>query len=548
MRGSFFHGQGADKYTRRKEKKRQQNAREQQERALDRDAADKTRMRAERLRMLTELEAASASTEGAAQLTFVPDGAVDSDPQAPALLGFSPEAGEAPDAAEDGSTVLLDASDATELRTLRACYTCKARFRMLHHFYAHMCPACASLNYTKRLQSADLTDRTFLVTGGRVKVGFQVVLKLLRCGATVLVTSRFPADTAARFAAVQDAPGWLGRLQCFGLDLRDLSSLERFCAFLAHHRPHLDGIINNACQTIRRPAAYYAHLMPAELQPALWSTEVRALLVDNATCFAPPADARRSLPPPDASSDAHVTSAASKAEPVAGPDAATAMARTSAAPMAMMPPTATAAVPSALWSQAPLWPAEEGVAQPDEGSASDFPSGMTDVNGQQLDTRRTNSWLLQLQDVSTPEAAEVLAINALAPFVLNSRLRSLLEASPSPRRFVINVSAMEGKFYRHKSPNHPHTNMAKAALNMMTRTCAEELAGCGIYMNSVDTGWINDEKPIERAAAHAAAHHFQTPLDEVDAAARILDPVLSAAHGSEPLYGKFLKDYVPVEW
>ena len=100
----------------------------------------------------------------------------------------------------------------------------------------------------------------------------------------------------------------------------------------------------------------------------------------------------------------------------------------------------------------------------------------------------------------------------------------------------------------YKSPNHPHTNMAKAALNMMTRTCAEELAGCGIYMNSVDTGWINDEKPIERAAAHAADHHFQTPLDEVDAAARILDPVLSAAHGGEPLYGKFLKDYVPVEW
>ena len=108
---------------------------------------------------------------------------------------------------------------------------------------------------------------------------------------------------------------------------------------------------------------------------------------------------------------------------------------------------------------------------------------------------------------------------------------------------------MEGKFYRHKSPNHPHTNMAKAALNMMTRTCAEELASCGIYMNSVDTGWINDEKPIGKAAAHAEAHHFQTPLDEVDAAARILDPVLASLEpDATPHHGKFLKDYEVTEW
>ena len=66
--------------------------------------------------------------------------------------------------------------------------------------------------------------------------------------------------------------------------------------------------------------------------------------------------------------------------------------------------------------------------------------------------------------------------------------------------FIVNVSAMEGKFYRHKTANHPHTNMAKAALNMMTRTCAEALSAEGINMNSVDTGWINDEKPTGRAA------------------------------------------------
>jgi len=186
--------------------------------------------------------------------------------------------------------------------------------------------------------------------------------------------------------------------------------------------------------------------------------------------------------------------------------------------------------------------------QPDDGGGSDFPIGRLDVNQQQIDTRRTNSWLLKLHQVSTAEAAEVLAINTLAPFILNGRLRELIERSPAAAKFVVNVSAMEGKFYRYKTPNHPHTNMAKAALNMMTRTCADELATHAIFMNSVDTGWINDEKPLEKAAAHAEQHHFQTPLDEIDAAARILDPVLSVVNGADPLYGKFFKDYNVSEW
>jgi NAD(P)-dependent dehydrogenase (short-subunit alcohol dehydrogenase family) len=118
---------------------------------------------------------------------------------------------------------------------------------------------------------------------------------------------------------------------------------------------------------------------------------------------------------------------------------------------------------------------------------------------------------------------------------------------------------MEGKFYRYKMANHPHTNMAKAALNMMTRTSAEDLAkNHGIYMNSVDTGWINDENPLERATKTAKANLFQTPIDEIDAAARILDPIFtgvtptSAAAGAADVkpkdYGKFLKDYRETEW
>ena len=190
-------------------------------------------------------------------------------------------------------------------------------------------------------------------------------------------------------------------------------------------------------------------------------------------------------------------------------------------------------------SQLKIAPEDHAVA------SADLPPGHLDVNGQQIDLRTTNSWLLKLQDVSVPELVEVMAINALAPFLLNSRLQPLMASTPG-HVFVVNVSAMEGKFYRHKTANHPHTNMAKAALNMMTRTCAADLAKSYVFMTAVDTGWINDEKPTGRAVEHARRHAFQTPLDEIDAAARILDPVLG---GHEPpLHGVFLKDYAPCEW
>jgi len=189
----------------------------------------------------------------------------------------------------------------------------------------------------------------------------------------------------------------------------------------------------------------------------------------------------------------------------------------------------------------------------DRDAATFCPEGKLDVNGQQLDLRRVNSWKLKLNEVKTPEVAEVFAINTLAPFVLNSRLQSLMERRPKDdtriERFVVNVSAMEGKFYRHKGPEHPHTNMAKAALNMMTRTCAQDLARRSqIYMNSVDTGWINDENPLEIARRTAEMSNFQTPIDEIDAAARVLDPIMVGINEKRFVFGKFLKDYRETEW
>jgi len=154
-------------------------------------------------------------------------------------------------------------STTTELPKLRSCYVCKTRFRELHTFYDQLCPDCASLNYTKRHENRNLSGYTAVVTGSRVKIGYQTCLKLLRAGCYVIATTRFPNSAVDAYRKEKDFNDWKDQLDIYGLDLRDVTGLELFCRYLQHKLQDsggLDILINNACQTIRRPTAYYTPL------------------------------------------------------------------------------------------------------------------------------------------------------------------------------------------------------------------------------------------------------------------------------------------------
>ncbi len=422
----------------------------------------------------------------------------------------------------DGAEALLlpggdpAGADAPALLESRHCYVCKEHYRAVHHFYDQLCPDCGEFNFAKRTETADLRGRVALLTGGRVKIGYQAGLKLLRAGARLIVTTRFPRDSAERYSREPDFPDWSDRLEIFGLDLRHTPSVDAFCSVLLERGVRLDHIVNNACQTVRRPPEFYRHMMERESAAHETLSESQRRLLGSYEGL------RRERILPEA---AH--SAALEGRPAAEAARSRAVGLLHAAEL----------------SQVALL-AEDHV---DDGEL--FPEGRLDQDLQQIDLRGRNSWRLRLDEVSAVELLEVQLVNAVAPFLLNGRLKPLLVQTPERDKHVVNVSAVEGQFYRNqKTTRHPHTNMAKAALNMMTRTAAADYHQDGIHMNSVDTGWVTDEDPASIAARKVAEHRFHPPLDIVDGAARIVDPILDGANRGVHLWGKFLKDFRPTDW
>ena len=380
------------------------------------------------------------------------------------------------------------------------CYVCKREYRRVHHFYDSLCWDCGELNYRKRFQATPglLDGKVALVTGARVKIGYQASLMLLRSGAAVIATTRFPHDAVARYQREPDFAQFATRLQIHGLDLRHAPSVELFAQHVARTHGRLDILVNNAAQTVRRPPGWYRHLIDAERR------------LPDSPLLAGHRELVGALRPKDA-----LTSWRSH-DPALG-----------------------------IHSSAELSLLPYHLEQEEEA----FPEGKLDADLQQVDLRAVNSWRLRLGEVATAEMLEVHLVNAVAPFILCGRLRPLMERDRTAQGHIVNVSAMEGSFSRGpRTDKHPHTNMAKAALNMMTLTSAPDYLKSNIYMNAVDTGWVTEENPHGHSERKQQERDFSPPLDIVDGAARVVDPVLDAERTGNYVSGLFLKDYVPTKW
>jgi len=417
----------------------------------------------------------------------------------------------APDRIDDETrgiplSTTVEAPTAGTLLKSRACYICKKHYTQVDAFYHQLCPECAALSHAKRDARADLTGKRALLTGGRAKIGMYIALRLLRDGAHTTITTRFPRDAVRRFTSLPDSAEWRHRLRVVGIDLRDPAQVIGLTDAMLAAGP-LDILINNAAQTVRRSPGAYAPLAEAELAP-LPAGPLPELLTFGHT------------------NDAH-------------PQAL-------AASVASHPILAAAAL-------------ERKSQDADRLTAEALTAGSTsldrlaagtaiDAGGLVPDTHDANSWTQHVQEVEPLELLEVQLANMTAPFLLISRLRPAMAASTARRKYIVNVSAMEGVFSRrYKGPGHPHTNMAKAALNMLTRTSAGEMFETdGILMTSVDTGWITDERP-HPTKVRLAEEGFHAPLDLVDGAARVYDPIVLGEHGTD-VYGVFLKDYRKSDW
>jgi NAD(P)-dependent dehydrogenase (short-subunit alcohol dehydrogenase family) len=394
-----------------------------------------------------------------------------------------------------------------QLKIEHTCYICRKSF--VNRIKTQFCDDCKNININKRTIMAHLDDKIAVVTGGRVKIGFEIAIRLLECNCTVVVTSRFVGDTIERFKKHPHYETFKNKLIIYPLplDLRRKTSIDDFCQFMYDNFPKLDILINNAAQTIRRPKEFYEHLIPIEQQYIKLLTDT----CNNTN-----------------TSQQHILNNSSSSATI----------ETSITPYKQ---SSTLTLKDNYTSHLMQ------VFQPLKTEGKEFfPLDNYDLNGEQVDLRKTNTWIKELGDVEVEECVECMTINALAPFHLNQMLKQLLKQANGA--YIVNVSSMEGVFnMKFKTANHPHTNMAKASLNMMTRTSAKSYAREKIYMVGVDTGWITNEFPNEYSSK-SIDHKDAVPLDNIDGACRVLDPVFGYYNTGKSVHGVFLKDYVESAW
>ena len=405
------------------------------------------------------------------------------------------------------------------------CYICKEKFGLdnIHSFYGNLCKKCGDYNYSFRTMKLDFTGRIAIVTGGRVKIGYYIATKLLSYGAKVLITSRFPKDALFKFQKDPDYEKWKNNLVVYPIDFRIFESTIKFVQFINDNFPHVDILINNAAQTIRRTASYYKYLLPIETKDLNKEDDKKIIKNDFVN-----------LQNQLKEGEKEQNSAKSKTEIK---NALISLMDNKSKEYQEILPL------SVIASQIRIM---EEKSQPHvtvmggDGQPYDFSKGK-------------NSWNFEFDEIPFQEFTEVQIINTWTPYYLCVKLKPLMMQSPFPDKYIVNVTSVEGIFNHYKRSSHVHTNMAKAALNMFTRTCGSYLKDIGIYMTCVDTGWVSPMNEmnslLDKDKKNSYENEFvNVPLDELDGAMRVLHPIIEGIKNKNYLFGILLKDYVKSPW
>ena len=405
------------------------------------------------------------------------------------------------------------------------CYICKEKFGLdnIHSFYGNLCKKCGDYNYSFRTMKLDFTGRIAIVTGGRVKIGYYIATKLLSYGAKVLITSRFPKDALFKFQKDPDYEKWKNNLVVYPIDFRIFESTIKFVQFINDNFPHVDILINNAAQTIRRTASYYKYLLPIETKDLNKEDDKKIIKNDFVNLQNQLKEGEKEQNP-------------SKSKNEIKNALISLMDNKSKEYQEILPL-------SVIASQIRIM---EEKSQPHvtvmggDGQPYDFSKGK-------------NSWNFEFDEIPFQEFTEVQIINTWTPYYLCVKLKPLMMQSPFPDKYIVNVTSVEGIFNHYKRSSHVHTNMAKAALNMFTRTCGSYLKDIGIYMTCVDTGWVSPMNEmnslLDKDKKNSYENEFvNVPLDELDGAMRVLHPIIEGIKNKNYLFGILLKDYVKSPW
>ena len=427
--------------------------------------------------------------------------------------------------------------DKKEKYMFKTCYICKKKLgtNNISKFYGSMCQKCGDYNYSFRTMQLDFKGRIAVVTGGRIKIGFYIVKKLLSYGCQVITTSRFPNDTLNKYKEDPDYDLWKNNLIIYPIDFRLFQSTVKFVNYIKDNFSHIDFLINNAAQTVRRNTEYYEYLLPIEIKKLPKEDDNKIIKNEYLELEK---ELSGKLIKEEGSGPLKKEEITKKYEKKHILKSLVSLLKKN-----NDPETEELLPLSVITSQIKIMEENEQsriYIMGNDGQPYDFSKGK-------------NSWNLELDEISFQEFTEVQIINAWTPYYLCAKLKPMMMKSPFPDKYIVNVTAVEGIFNHFKRTTHVHTNMAKAALNMLTRTCGKYLEKDKIYMTCVDTGWVSHMNEMNKIIEgenkdYSEFEMANVPLDELDGAMRVLHPIIEGIKNKNYLFGILLKDYVKSKW